>query len=533
MSALREVFAQFGFDFIGQDKVKSADKDVSSLTDKVQKLGRALSAGLIAYGFKKFVDSQVDAARQTFFMAERLGMSTDELQRWQFIAEAAGETTQDLGIAVRFLYRNIGEAERGQKGANKLFAEMGVNFKDATGKVKPITEVMGDIADKFQKMPDQAKRVDYAVKLFGRNGAKLLQILQNGRKGFAQYSEAFDEIGGGVSQENLGKITMFGLQMIKLEHIWKRVTSEMMVGFLPVLEKITIWLSKGARYLEDLSHRTQMWKTGILFLGGAFTILAAAIAAPYAWIFGLYLLFDDLFALFSGGNSITGEFIDKLYGVGRAQEAVGNLKKSFEGLNEEVGFNLTSIEDLANYTLLMFGQVLPAAADVYEALVVDITSGYVIMKGAIQEINVGLQHLHNFVNTQKEGQGEREADLYNKQVEVDKSREFLQDLRDRRAALEDHYNSLGDIASPRKDEYGNWTVGGKPTNANPRTDWVTPQGPARGGDTLHIEVHGAGDPQETARLVTTTGRALLAEKAAQEARLRNTYGAVGPMAATP
>lgn len=101
---------------------------------------------------------------------------------------SANNTFGDLGITVVHLRDDVAKAAQGTKATQNAFAQFGIAVRNANGQVRPVTDILGDIADLFQKMPDGAQKSAAAVAFFGQSGTRLIPILNGGRQALAQYS---------------------------------------------------------------------------------------------------------------------------------------------------------------------------------------------------------------------------------------------------------------------------------------------------------------------------------------------------------
>ena len=63
----------------------------------------------------------------------------------------------------------------------RAFRALGISLKDNGGNVKTSGDLFLDIAQKFSKMEDGAAKTALAIRLFGRAGAELIPLLNQGR----------------------------------------------------------------------------------------------------------------------------------------------------------------------------------------------------------------------------------------------------------------------------------------------------------------------------------------------------------------
>ena len=132
----------------------------------------ALGAGLSAAGLAAFAKGAIDAADNLRDLSQKTGVSVENLSRFQQAAEKSGTNIEGVGNAMVRLSRGMAEAAATGKGpASEALRTLGISAVDASGKLRGVDQVMLEVADRFQKMPDGAQKAALAVQLFSRGGA--------------------------------------------------------------------------------------------------------------------------------------------------------------------------------------------------------------------------------------------------------------------------------------------------------------------------------------------------------------------------
>ena len=220
----------------------SVDSMSRSLTlikwDSIMNLGqRALNA---ARQMDQLATSVASGLNEIKRMAEISGMSTDEFQAWKYAAKMADVEAETLAVGIKLLSRNMAEGD-------KAFAAMGVNIKEmSTGALRPLSDVIKDVMDKFKGYEDGAGKVALATQLFGRSGEQLIPFLNRGSRGFQELADEAQRLGiildpkliaaGSAAEDSLKKMNaQIDAQKLKLEplvEVWIRLKST----FLSILE---------------------------------------------------------------------------------------------------------------------------------------------------------------------------------------------------------------------------------------------------------------------------------------------------------
>lgn len=119
--------------------------------------------------------------------ADRFGIGIEKLQELRFAAVREGAEEQNLDDGLRDLAKNIGEAANGGGEAVEVFKALNIQLIDSEGRVRGVGDVLGDISDRMQKIPDAATRVAVAQKLMGEGGSRLTNMLAKGRDQISAY----------------------------------------------------------------------------------------------------------------------------------------------------------------------------------------------------------------------------------------------------------------------------------------------------------------------------------------------------------
>ena len=171
-------------------KLKLAQRSVKDFASEakgvVQSVGApfAAVAGAVGFSLQSAVTGFAQAGDSLDKMSARLGISAVKLQEWSFAATHAGAAPEDLEDALKDLSEKIAEVAGGDTGdAAQLFSALGISVKDASGKIRPASDIFEEVADAIQRNEDPALRTKMAMVLMGDSGRKLIPMLSGGSKG--------------------------------------------------------------------------------------------------------------------------------------------------------------------------------------------------------------------------------------------------------------------------------------------------------------------------------------------------------------
>ena len=353
MSALRELIAFFGVE-VDDKKLDHAGEKMEGLAKLAEQVGATIGLAFGLHEISEFIQGQIELAAHIGNTAEILGVATDELQEFRYAALNADVEVDAADKSLRFLNKNLGEAVSGNAEAAKTFRDLGVDIASVKDGSRNATSLLPDIADKFLKIESQAERTALAMKIFGKQGASLLPLLQKGGKELEKYRDEFEELGGGISEAQI-KIAEEGEHSIKkmrtaYNGLKATVASALIPAFTWLVDKLghaVIWFRALATHSYIVQTAIAVLTAGVTALAIVWGILNFEVLLVVLAIALLVLIVDDVYTAFMGGKSVVGDFIDSLLGVGATTEIVTALKQVAHELWGKLGELWTASKDLA------------------------------------------------------------------------------------------------------------------------------------------------------------------------------------------
>lgn len=345
--ALREILAKFGFE-VDSSKLDKAKKGTDAVAEGVKALVGLLVAKQLIGGIKSFVSEMQDMNSQLGNTSEALGISYDDLQRWTFAAKFADVSAEQLATSLKFLQKNVAEAaEKGGESA-KVFKDLGVDIKDASGQIRPTSELMREAGIAVAGMKTPAERTAAVLKIFGKQGLALIPMFSQGAEGLDKLLKRFDELGGGIGPDAAEALSKSETATKELDFAWLSLKSRLVVALLPAFTALVETGTKLVVSFQDMAKNSHVFQAALIVLGGVASVVAIGMYAKFLpMILGialLILLVDDLITAFDGGDSVIGKFLDKVLGDGKGskdrstifgmmKDDIANFKKETEGLD--------------------------------------------------------------------------------------------------------------------------------------------------------------------------------------------------------
>ena len=207
--------------------------------------GLGIAAAGLAAGVAA-VDRFTQAGDNAAKTAGKLGIGVQALQELRYAAQRSGMSAQDLDGALQYLNKGAGEAAAGMGEARLVFKGLGISIKDANGNLKSGEQLMGEVAEAMKKLPPGAARTAVAMKLFGRSGSGMINMLKDGSEGLTKLREDARKTGAIIDEETARQSEAFQDTFLDLKQsgqgVWVVVMGRLLPAINRVAARIRDWL---------------------------------------------------------------------------------------------------------------------------------------------------------------------------------------------------------------------------------------------------------------------------------------------------
>lgn len=232
------------------DKLK--DK-VSKIRERFDKLKPSLSkawAGLkkLTVGFIALVGASGilvrGIAKVTEFadhidkMSQKIGMSAQEYQKWNYVLQINGGNIDSLGMGFKTLTNQIAMANKGSKEATSNFKRLGIRLTDNEGQLRKTEDVFNDTVKAIQKIKNPTEKAIISNKLFGRSAMEMRPLLNMTAEEFDKLSENIKKYGLSLTDEDIKRATKFKDTWTTFTNFIQINTMKAMSDLYPKLQEV-------------------------------------------------------------------------------------------------------------------------------------------------------------------------------------------------------------------------------------------------------------------------------------------------------
>jgi len=326
-----------------EKNMSAAEKAMVKVGDKFQGIGKTLgiAGAAITASMGLIIAKTANLGDEFYDLSQRTGIAVETLSSFKLAADKSGTSIGGFATGMKGLSRAMFEAAGGGKEAQEAFKSVGVSATDSSGKLRPLDQVMLDVADRFASMADGAEKNALAMKLFGKAGMDLIPMLNLGRKGLEENVEQMKRFGI-VTLEEARAGDAFNDAMTDLQAATGGLTRTIGNALIPamtslaakaseIIAKVSAWAREHPLLIKVVSGT-------VLVIGGLLTALGTlsyAFGTILKHIPTLITGLKTLRALLSTLVSKTIVFTFAIAGVAIVVAGVAKMIADFKKLREE------------------------------------------------------------------------------------------------------------------------------------------------------------------------------------------------------
>lgn len=209
------------------DKMKNGIKSVG--------LGVGVFAGVGAAAFKAANDMSTNLD-QIDKMSQKLGMSTDAYQKWDYIMKLSGTDINNMGAGIKTLTNKLDAAKSGTESAVESFQKLGFSMEDLEGMSRE--DLFANVIYAFQGMEDSADRAALANELLGRSGAELAPLFNGTAEETQALIAQFEEMGGVIGEDAVKDGAAFQDSLTTMQMSIKAASSSLFEKLIPAITQL-------------------------------------------------------------------------------------------------------------------------------------------------------------------------------------------------------------------------------------------------------------------------------------------------------
>lgn len=271
-----------------------ANAKLESFGKKADKIGKLVTGALslkiakdAALNLVGFIQKGAESADSMGKLAQSAGAPVEEFSKLAFAARMSGSSSEDMGNALERLSKGMSEASAGGAQQTALFNALGVSITGADGKMRSSTAVFGDITDALSQMEDGAEKTALAQDIFGKSGADLIPLMNEGRKGIDAAAESAKKFGLVVTAEGAKSAEAFNDSLDMMSEIGTGLAQRVAADLTPALTALIETFTESKTGADSLDGAASVLATTMRLLASAGTLVSYTFQTVGTYIAGV------------------------------------------------------------------------------------------------------------------------------------------------------------------------------------------------------------------------------------------------------
>lgn len=189
---------------------------------------------------KKLMDmtkEAADSAKNLVDMSSQTGISTENLQAFQYAEDFIGVSTDTIADSLKDLTTKMSDAANGNEDVIEKFDQLGVSIYDADGNLRNAEDTFWDVVDSLGEMSNQTERDALAMDLINESAQKLNPLIEIGSEGFKKYADEAENVGYILSNDQLKALTDVDEAQNRLLKSQEAVSKQISAQYAPYMSE--------------------------------------------------------------------------------------------------------------------------------------------------------------------------------------------------------------------------------------------------------------------------------------------------------
>ena len=247
-------------------KISANAKKLRQSSLQYQKWAAAGAAAAVVLG-AAMVKSQLSTLDALAKTSDALKIQQERLQALQHVATLTGTSATQLGVNLERMQRRIGEVARKGGLAGKALEEIGISAKDLIN--LSADEQLVQISNSLGGMENASLRASIAMDLFGRDGVRMLKMLEQLKNdGLQGTVEELKSLGIALSRVDTAKVEQANDAMFRSQQVVEGIVNKVAIKVSPILEAMSNEFINSAKGAEGFGESVDSaFKTAIKVIG--------------------------------------------------------------------------------------------------------------------------------------------------------------------------------------------------------------------------------------------------------------------------
>jgi hypothetical protein len=201
-------------------------------------MGEAIIVAFAVDRIAEFVEHLTDLGLQVERTAQQTGLSAEQIAVFDYAAARADVSLEELRHGLERFSLGIQEASKGTGSQAAAFNALGISVRDTNNNIKPMDDLLKEVMDRFAGTADNGNKTAIAMMLFGRQGADLIPVLDQGSAGLDKLKSSVEATGAIFSGEMQEALADTHNQIVDLDKSTTGLEETLFSQFKPAIDEV-------------------------------------------------------------------------------------------------------------------------------------------------------------------------------------------------------------------------------------------------------------------------------------------------------
>lgn len=231
------------------DRIGLTEKEAEKLNKQVKQLSKNFSKnlgnacknigigiGAVTATMGVLVNKSLEAGDRVDKMSQKIGMSRQAFQEWDFIMSQNGGSVESLQMGYKALANQMGGVQKGSKDSIGYFKKLGVAVKDNHGQLRKQEDVFNDTVRALQNMKNPTEKAIIASKLFGKSAIEMKPLLNQTSESVDALRKRANDLGMVMSDEAVDASVKLTDSIDAIQRTFSAFGAQIGVALMPQLQ---------------------------------------------------------------------------------------------------------------------------------------------------------------------------------------------------------------------------------------------------------------------------------------------------------
>ena len=221
---------------IGLDAIPAVEKLASKFDNTSKEMGELIVVtGTVISSLAACSVESAEYAEEMLKLSSVTGLSTDELQKFEYAATHLDVSMDSLSDALKEITNKMYDAKTGGTETQETFRKLGISITDGKGQMRDANEVFYEVVDALGRINNETERDAVAMELLGESARNMNPLIEAGSEKLRQLGIDAEKMGVVISETSLGEMKRFGDSMEEWNDRVLKVKVSLSEILLPVL----------------------------------------------------------------------------------------------------------------------------------------------------------------------------------------------------------------------------------------------------------------------------------------------------------